>query len=252
MGFSECDNIMDGFVLLTSKLYDILKMANFSKLKRALKIRNPGAVKLPDDLKESIKNAMELDSLLDLLVESNYWNFADLRLINVLVISSGIPEAKVLVDKYKETFFHTKLIEILEITKILPPNHHEYTCRVGSKINKEPGEVTVADLAEYCFKLETVIMDIIEGSCVLEHVEAGCVKLHWLIPIHCKFHAYKSALNNRHKFHSLHLQYLKIESYPVIYDQFTIQPTVLSNLLCSPNSVACKCVFDCSHHDKYA
>ena len=245
--FSDCHNISEGFTLLVAELSKMLESAHFSALKRAFKMKIPDGVQLPDDLKAKILEAKQLDTLLDALVESKYWNFADLRLIGVLVMSSGIREAKSLVDKYKEVFFSTKLVDILNVCThtVLPPNQHkEYVCRVGSKINKEPDEITVADLAHYCTALETVIMDINEGSCVLEHVEKGCIKLHWLIPICCCYHAYKSALNNRHKFHSLHLQYLKIESYPVIYDQFTVQPTVLSTLLCSSNPpVVCKCVY---------
>ena len=235
-------------MLLAAELSKLLESANFSALKRAFKMRIPGGVQLPDDLKIKIKEAKELETLLDTLVESKYWNFADLRLVSVLVVSSGIREAKALVDKYKETFFSTKLVDILNACThtVLPPNQHkEYICRVGSKISKEPDEITVEDLARYCTTFETVIMDINEGSCVLDHIEIGCVEIHWVIPIHCRYHAYKSALSNRHKFHSLHLQYFKIEPYPVIYDQFTIQPTVLSTLLCSPNPIVCKCV--CVH-----
>lgn len=198
-----------------------------------------GGVQLPDDLKEKIKKAKQLDDLLDVLVESKYWNFVDLRLIEVLVFSSGIQEAKTLVDKYKETFFDTKLIDVLKVFTSIPPNQcKEYTYRVGIKISKEPDELTVGDLAQYRAKLETVIMDINEGSCVLDHIEKGCVKMHLLIPICCSYHAYKSALNNRCKYFSLHLEYLKIGPYPVIYDQFTVQPAILSGLLCSP--VVCK------------
>ena len=245
--FSDCDDIIEGFMLLAAELSIILESANFSTLKRAFMMKIPGGVQLPDDLRTKIKEARQLDRLLDALVESKYWNFADLRLINALVISSRIREAKVLIDRYKEVFFDTKLVDILCICThtVLPPDQRkEYTCRVGTKISKKPDEITVADLAQYCTTLETVIMDINEGSCVLEHIEEGCIKIYWLIPIRCSYHAYKSALNNRHKFHSLHLQYLKIESYPVIYDQFTIQPAVLSTLIrvpsCSP--IACKCV----------
>lgn len=243
--FTDCKDIMEGFVHLTSKLSETLQSAKFSTLKRALLMKTPGGVQFPDNLKKTIKEANDFDALMDALVESKYWNFADLRLPCVLVISSGIRVAMNLVDKYKETFFGIKLVDILKKFNhevLSPDKHREYACRVGSKINKEPHEVTVADLGQYCTTLETVIMDVNEGSCILEHIEKGCVKIYWLIPIHSRLHAYKSALRNRHRFHSFHLEYLKIESYPVIYDQFTIQPTILSTLMCSPNPVVCKCV----------
>ena len=231
-------------MLLQTRLSKLLKSADFSFLKRAF--QNPGGMQLPDDLKAEIKKSKELDDLLDALFDLKYWNFADLRLINILVFSSDNLEAKLLVDTYKKAFFSKTLSDVLRTCireEVLTPDQQkEYTCRVGGKISKEPHEVTVADLAEYCSTLETVIMEIQSGSCALQHIDEGCVKMYLIIPIRCSYHAYKSALNNRHKFYSLHLQYLKIESYPVIYDQFTIQPAVLSTLLHLPNSspIACK------------
>ena len=163
--FSQYDNIVQGFVLLSTRLSKALESADFSLLKRAFRGQNPGGMLLTDDLKAKIKEAKKLDDLLDVLVESKYWNFVDLWLINVLVFSSGIREAKVLVDKYKETYFGTKLIDILSSCLKMPSNQqNEYISRVGSIISKEPGEITVADLAEYCTTLDRVIMDINEGS----------------------------------------------------------------------------------------
>ena len=228
-------------MVLVAELPKVLESADFSALKRAFRMKTLG-MQLPDDLKTKIKDAKQLNDLLDALFESKYWNFADLRLIYMLVYSSCIREAKTLVDKYKEAFFGTKLIDVLQIfTKNTPKQCAEYTYRVAIKINKKPDEITVGDLAEYCTKLETVIMDINEGSCILDHIEEGCVKIHLLIPICCSYHAYKSALNNRCKFFIFHLEYLRIGSYAVIYDQFTIQPTVLSTLLCLPNCNSITC-----------
>ena len=204
--------------------------------------RTPGGVQFPDDLRQRIKAARELDTLLDELTDSDYWSWVDLRLLDALIISSGIREAKVLVDKYKEAIFPKKLSEVLD--KLPLPQQKEqkeaYTTKVGSKINKEPDEITVGDLSHYCAILESVIMDINNGSCVLEHVDTGCLEVYWLIPLHCRFHAYKSALSNRQKFCEIHLQYLHIEPYPPIYNQFTIQPTILATLLQLPKPIACK------------
>ena len=160
-------------------------------------------------------------------------------------MSSGIREAKVLLNKYKEIIFSKKLSEVLDIL-FMPQQKKDkdaYTTRVGSKLEKDPNEITVADLARFSTTLEKVIMDINNGSCVLEHLGTGCLEIHWLIPIQCRFHAYKSALNNRHRFSEIHLQYLHIEPYPPIYDPFTIQPTILSTLLRLPKPFACKFLY---------
>ena len=206
--FSDCDDIIEGFMLFVAELSKVMKSADFSILKRAFQMRIPGRVQLPDDLQAKIKKAKQIDDLLDALVESKYWNFADLRLVNILVFSSGICEAKSLVDKYKKAFFSTKLIDVLKMFTISPPSQcSEYVYRVSIKISKEPAEITIGDLAQNFTILETVIMDINASSCVLDHIEAGCVKICLFIPIQCSYHAYISALNNHHRFHSLHIQY---------------------------------------------
>ena len=204
--------------------------------------KTPGGVQFPDDLHQSIKAAKELDTLLDILADSDYWSWVDLRLLDTLIVSSGIKEAKILMQKYKDAIFPKKLSEILDKLPLPQPKEHReaYTTKVGTKIQKEPDDVTVGDLPHYCNILETVIMDINNGSCVLEHVDQGCLEIHWFIPTHCRLHAYKSALNNRHKFCEIHLQYLEIEPYPPIYDPFTIQPTMLSTLLHLPKPITCK------------
>ena len=202
----------------------------------------PKGVQFPDDLYQSIKTAQDLDTLLDLLADSKHWSWVDLRLLETLIMSSGICAARNLVTKYKETIFSKKLSEVLD--ELFMPQQKKdkeaYTTRVGMKIQKEPNEITVGDLSQFAPVLETVIMDINNGTCVLEHIAKGCLEIHWLIPAHCRFHAYKSALKNCHKFSEIHLQYLHIEPYPPIYDPFTIQPTMLTTLLQLPKPIACK------------
>ena len=242
--FYDCDDIPSAFALLTAEIAKLLRRADFFVLRRAIlqQRKVPSGVQFPDNLYQSIKTAQDFDTLLDLLADSQYLSWVDLRLLETLIVSSGIREAKVLVSKYKKVIFSKKLSDVLDNLPMPQPKIYRnlYTVKVASKIQKEPSEVTVGDLSYYCSILETVIMDINNGCCVLEHLNEGCLEIHWLIPIHCRFHAYKSALNNRHKFCDIHLQYLHIEPYSPIYDPFTIQPTMLSNLLCLPKPIACK------------
>ena len=240
--FTDCKSVLEAFVLLTSELSKLLKLADFSNLKRAFcyQMKLPGGVKLPDDLYKRIKATKVLDDLLDVLAESQYWHWVDLRLITVLIFSSGIKKAKVLVDKYKRLIYPKKLSEVLEQFQRKKEVNEAYTARVSSKLNIEPDKVTIEVLSEYWDDLEALILTIGPGTCALDSVSPGCLQITWLIPTQYKFHAYKSALSNRHKFHQIHLQYLHIESYPPVYDPFTIQPAVLSSLLQLPKPVACK------------
>ena len=240
----DCEDISVAFSRLTAKVFKLLEKVNVNTLRRAIvqQRRVPRGVQLPDNLCQSIKAAQDLDTLLDILIESDYWSWVDLRLLETLVVSSGIQEAEILIHKYKQAIFPRKLSDIIE--RLPLPQQKEdkiaYTTKVGTKILKKPSEVTVGDLSHYCSILEKVIMDINSGSCVLKHLEDGCLEIHWLIPTHCRFHAYKSALNNRHKFCDIHLQYLHIEPYPPIYDLFSIQPTMLTTLLQLSKPIACK------------
>ena len=241
------NNISAAFTLLTTKITKLLKKADFDALRRAIlqQKNSPNGVQLPDKLFHNIKSAHDLSALLDVLVSFKYWSWADLRLLETLVISSEIHAAKAFIDKYKELYFPMKLSEVLDKLPLAQQKEDKdaYTARVASKIQKEPNEVTVGDLSHYCEILEVVIMDINKNSCVLKNLDIGCLKVHWLIPSQCRFHAYKSALKNRHKFYDFYLQYLHIEPYPPIYNPFTVQPSVLSTLLCLPKPVTSKCFF---------
>ena len=242
--FSDCNSISSAFSLLIAEATKLLKQADFFVLRRAiLQQRNiPRGVQLPDDLYKKIRIAQDLNTLLDLLADSKHWNCFDLRLLETLIMSMGIPKANVIIKKYKEAILSKKLSEVFDDLSVLQEREHRdaYPAKVASKIQKEPDEVIFMHLSYYCNFLERVIMDINQGDCVLEHLENGCLEVHWLIPTHCRFHAYKSALNNHHRFCDIHLQYLHIEPYPPIYDPFTIQPGVLSNLLHLSKPIACK------------
>ena len=244
--FSDCDDISAAFARLTAEISKVLEKVDFDIgfLWRAIVQQEnvPKGVQFPDDVYQKIQAAQDLDTLLYLLAGSKHWSWVDLRLLEPLIESLGIREAKDLINKYKEDIFSIKLSDVLD--KMFVPQQKkikdDYASRVASKLGKDANEMTVGDLSKFATQLETIIMDINDGSCVLEHLNTGCLEIHWLIPVHYRFHAYKSALNNRHKFCDIHLQYLHIEPYPPIYDPFTIQPTMLSNLLHLSKPIACK------------
>ena len=168
-------NVSTAFLLLTVGLSRLLKRVDFSVLRRAIlrQRKTPGGVQFPDDLYQSIKTAQDFDTLLDLLADSQYWSWVDLRLLETLVEASGIREAKVLINKYKEMIFSQRLTDVLNNIPMPQQKQHKiaYISKAASMIAKEPDELTVGDLAHYRHIFEAVIMDINNGSCVLEHLE---------------------------------------------------------------------------------
>ena len=217
--FYKFKNVSLAFVSLTSSVARHLENQDFSILRRACiaQIDSPDGAKLPADVVDKIQNAENLKTLLDVLTATKYWNWIDLRLLEALVVASGSSAAQDIIDKYKAAVYSKKLIEILQNAPS-KETRDAYFTKIVSKVNKNPEEVTVADLIEFRSKLETVIMEINKGTCALEHISNGSIEIHWYMPTHHIDHAYEAACLQRHKFHELHLVYLQIGNKPVIYD----------------------------------
>jgi len=213
------NNIIMAFVHLVTIVTVHLEKVKFSTIRRAcmLQIKTPTGAKLSRDFVEKIASTKNLDELLDILTVSPYLSWIDLRLLEALAAASGSAIAKRILSNYKEVIFSYKLREVLPITPSKQISDEFYD-KIVSKLDQDADKITVADLLKFQSKLERVIMDISEGTCVLEHIEDGCIKIHWFIPAHIAQHAFKSASCNHHKFHEMHLQYLQIETFPTIFD----------------------------------
>jgi len=204
---------------LVASITEHLEQAKFSTIRRACKvqIKTPTGAKLSPTLVDKINATKNLDELLDTLVESPYWSWIDVRLLEAMVTASGSATAEAILLNYKELIFSKKLHEILPCAPSKAISD-AYYLKVISKFNKDADKITVADLLTSQTNLEKVIMDIGEGTCVLEHIEDGCIKIHWFIPVHAAHHAFESASYRRHIFNGIHLLYLQIGVYPTIVD----------------------------------
>ena len=221
--FSKFKNISSAFVCLISTVTECLESKKFFVIRRACiaQIKSPNGAQLPPDVVQKIQTSETLDVLLDILTATEYWSWIDLRLLEALVIASGSSTAQDIVDKYKATVYSKKLIEVLPNAPSKEIRHAYYT-KIVSKVGKNSDEITVADLIEFRSKLESVIMDINNGTCVLEHIADGCIEIHWFIPTHYIDHAFEAACLRLHKFHELHLLYLYIGNKPVLRDPLTV------------------------------
>ena len=234
--FSKMKNISGAFVCLTSRVAEYLATAKFSSIRRACitQTNTPNGVQFSPDIEKKIKSSTNLDDLLDVLAESPFWSWIDLRLLEALVAASGSSKCDTLISSYKEAIFSRKLIDIL-------PNvpskelKEKYYMKIVSKLDKEADDITVADLLEFRSQLEVVIMDIKNGICVLDHFKDGCVEIHWYIPAEIVDHAYQTASIQYHKFHELHLQYLQIGSFPPIYNPLMMRLPQLESVPSLPD-----------------
>ena len=231
-------DVKTAFAYLTSNLCKLLQNADFYAIRRSCieQTNTPSGAQLLPDMVQKIKASKDVNALLDTLAKSPYWSWIDLRLLEAMVTASGSRVAKDLLTSYQNGIFSKKLIELLPSA----PNKEikeVYYSKIVSKIKKGLGQITVFDLLKFQTELETVIMDIKIGTCALARIEEGCIEIHWFVPTHCIDHAYKSAFLKRHKFCTLHLQYLQIGTYRKIYDPsiLYLSKTTVDSAL--PNSI---------------
>ena len=219
VNFNQFKSVTTAFVTLTSKLTRLLRKADFHIIRRSCieQINTPnGAQLLPEDV-SAIKTSKNIDELFDILAISAYWSWIDVRLLEAMVTASDNTNALNLIEKYKDAIFKKTLKEILPDAPGKDIKEAYYT-KVVSKVDKDANDITVADLLKFQSQLETVIMDIKKGVCVMEHLEKGCIEVHWYIPTSCVDKAYQTARVRCYQFKDLHLLYLKIGHYPVIHD----------------------------------
>ena len=220
--FHKFSSVSKAFLCLTSNMTKVLRVADFSIVRRACieQINTPDGAQLTQKAVNDIKASRNIDTIFDTLAESPYWSWIDIRLLEAMAVSSNIKQADILLESYKSAIFTKKLKDVLPNSPSKEVKDRYYI-KVVSKLMKDPNEVTVQDLLDFRQQLETVIMDIKNGICILEHLEKGCIEVYWYIPSCCVDHAYQSALQNCDQFQSIGLQHLQIGNYPAIYDPST-------------------------------
>ena len=228
VSFADFDTVGEAFVFLTSQLKLLLARTDFSNLQRSCieQMKTPGGAQLPPQLVTIVKSCQNITKLFEVLADSAYWSWIDIRLLKAMAAASGLLEAIQLLSSYKKAIFSKKLIDVIPNAPSKEIKEKYYTM-VVAKLNKNSNEMTVADLLEFQSQMEAVILDINKGTCTLDHLEKGCIEVYWYIPTSFVNVAYQAAKTRCYQFNGLHLQYIKIGEYPVIYGSLA-SPDVVS------------------------
>ncbi|XP_065900326.1 uncharacterized protein [Dysidea avara] len=199
--FSENVNIDSAFNKTTSAIEGFLATKKFSSLRRACieRINTLGSY-LPKKLIPKIKCTNALDQLLELLADSEYWNWFDTILLEALTYATGLPEAIEWLEDFKKAYYSRKISEFIPWRYIKPSNEY---IQLDEKLDKRPSELTIWDLRKHKFKLEYEILGIEEGDLVLNYIRTGCVELTWQLPDELIYRAYTSMKRNVDKLPSL-------------------------------------------------
>jgi len=216
--FSKFHTVDEAFANLTATMRTYLAKADIEDMRRACIERMK--YKLPPSTLDKVKSSKNITSLFNVLAESDYWSWIDVRLLSVMVAASRIEETVRILESYKLSIFSKKLVEVLP--KMQPKRMKKYFTALTTKLKREANKMTVTDLLEWQSTLETVIIDIGKGTCVISHVKPkACIEVHWYIPTRFVDSVYKSASINRCRFIEIHLLWLQIAHYPVVYNPMT-------------------------------
>ena len=216
--FESFENVQQVFQKLISTITDLLRVPNIDTLRRACILQHvgPSGVKLQLELLDKIKKINSIDRLIDELAYSGFLSWIDTRLLEAMAAASSIPEPLQLIKDYKHFVYEKKITEILPNSPDMSTKM-QYIKKVSCKINIPVNELTVRELINFKKALETVILDINEGSLELNHITEGCIEMHCYIPTHLFTHAYQSSLKNTDKFSNLHIRYVDFKDNPKIY-----------------------------------
>ena len=207
--FSKKWDIEAAYNNMTSAVETILTTGNFFQLRRAC-IHRIKSLKsnLPHKLIPQILRTSSMNELLDMLAQSEYWNWFDTRLLEALTYASGSPEAIEMLEQFKKTFYPRKICEFIPYQLVKP--FKEFVT-LQDKFDKDPTELTVYDLLQHKFKLEHEVLDVDEGELVLGCIKTGCVELTWQIPQELVYRAYTSMKRKRDELSSLAVESLVCE-----------------------------------------
>ena len=208
----EDEDVVVAFARLFYDLGILFGKVDFIKLKNACIQRG---TLLPNEFKQQIKAAVELDDLLDALDNPMYCNWLNIRLLKRIVKTINIPEAKHLIQAYEECVYSRKVSEVMTYfdPRCFNPSH---VSLVNAKIMRSFANLTVADIIKYCERLESN-MGVYAGSVTATECQPGCLQITCVIPIHCALHAYEMTKTNFLQFRQFHIHYIEIEPFPKIF-----------------------------------
>ena len=215
VNFQEIGSVQKSFIHLTHKITELLEKENASTLKLTCK-KIVTDVHLPKYFCNKIQSCDNNTSdILSVLTLSPYWNWIDIRLMEAVAAIST--EAINLIKEYKKYLYPQRLVDLLSLIPAVGEvdecDYKTMSVKIGTNIDV----VTIKDFFYYRHILETKLLNLKEGSCILDHVEKESFEIGWLIPSEKGSFSYESAKRNSKKFHEISLLFVHIQSCVPIY-----------------------------------
>ena len=223
------NDIESSFVFMLDRLEKLWSDVEFSTLKSTCKRDG----RLSDDLKDKIESTKNLREIFDLLSNTPFCTWLDIRILKSMADIAGIPKAKQMIAVFEDCVYNKKCSDVAMHFKKQYINPVHFT-EVIAKLNKS-AECLVARLIEDCHGLESVLC-LSHGSNTIVDSKTGCLELCLVIPKYCHLHAYESLKNNFYKMRSLNIQYLQIGTLPKLFTTNLTKTITAKSLLTSISS----------------
>ena len=244
--------MVSAFFCLLNDLEALWSKSNFSQLIKVCKRDS----RLSNELRSDLKKATNLDETFDLLTDSPFCSWLELRILKRMAKVADVPEATHMISIFEECVHSRKCsdVEPYLAKEYINPDH---LSKVTAKVNANIEHLIVADLIKYCHKLEG-ILELSHKSSAPANIKKGCLEIHFYIPTYSYLHAYKSAKRNFWKLRAMHIRYLQIGTYPKVYTTSPCKVTKAQSLISKLSASNCKlanfkvCLLSGSVHIRYS
>ena len=208
--FSE-DDVETSFVYMLSRLEELWSDVEFSKLKNTCKRDG----RLSDELRSNLQSTTNLEQIFDLLSNSQFCTWLEIRILKCMAKVAGVPEATSMLRIFEECVHSRKCseVEMHFKKKYINPDH--LTLMVA-KLNKNAENVIVSDLIKYCYKQESILR-LPPESITLVGSSKGCLEIYMVIPCYCYLYTYEMAKSCFFKLRLYNIQYLQIGTFSKVY-----------------------------------
>ena len=181
--FSPNEDIERAFTRLSAGVKRIIENSNFNVMQEACieKALSPKNL-VSENFVSSIEKVESFNKLCVTLAKSAQWNFLDTRMMEAMVTASMIPSAQQSMENFKNAFFGKKLDEVVPYYVPVIPLMSNHTI-LKEVLHKNPRHLTIAELHEHCFYLETELLETGRGTLSYYKIMVGSVIIEWQIHV---------------------------------------------------------------------
>jgi len=235
--FKDNSDVVEAFDYLCNKITEFWNMMEFQKFK---KICEAVVGNCHREFVGKVKAAKDIESMVVAFKDSGFCNWLNIHLLKKVSKLAEISEAQKIVQDYETCLHKKKVSEVQPYFKAMFFHPNKFSS-VQAKINESFEDIIIANLLKYrkAFKSDLSIPNglISVADCVID-----CQIIKLSIPVSYSFHVFYMAKRMHHIFRRYHIQYLQINSYPIIYSTYLdIDEELLSAL--TRSSKACGMCF---------